>query len=76
MGEDQSIDTYEVESSVTTCEPSIDSMQAILEHLRTHIDEEHAEDGICDRQGCHTNMYALTAEVRDRGPVDSTFAKY
>lgn len=43
---------------------STNGHQAISGHLRLHIEEEHAEDGICERRNCHTNMYALTAEVK------------
>lgn len=44
---------------------STDRFQAISEHLRLHIEEGHLEDGICEHELCHANMYSLTAEVKD-----------
>ena len=63
LGEGQEESTYEVSFDVATSILITDVIQAISEHLRVHIEEEHAVDGICEHQLCHTNMYALTAEV-------------
>ena len=64
LGEGQEQSTHEVSSNVATCVLITDVIQAISEHLRGHIEEEHAVDGICEHQSCHTNMYTLTEEVR------------
>lgn len=51
---------------------STDRFQAISEHLRLHIEEGHLEDGICEHELCHANMYSLTAEVKELFSCDST----
>ena len=58
----------------TTCKPYTDRPEAISEHLRSHIEEEHAEDGVCEHQGCHANLYALTADVRKCVLINSILA--
>ena len=63
LGEGQQHSTHEVSSDVATCVLIADVIKAISEHLRGHIEELYAVDGICVHQSCHTNMYTLTAEV-------------